>query len=117
MLKQDKKSNQTLPFKPKAYEFNHFEKKINLNNFQMDRRMRFRISKDPIYIAFDFIDKQPLDKLAKEWDTIRLINVSESELASINDKVRKANELIKKHDLNSLIEANKIMERLIKDNK
>ena len=78
--------------------------------------------KDLIYYVKDTSTKikneySKFDKLAKEWDTIRLINVSESELASINDKVRKANELIKKHDLNSLIEANKIMERLIKDNK
>ena len=70
---RDKKSNQTLPFQPKEYEFYHFEKKINLNKFQMDRRMRFRNSKDPIYIAFDFIDRQPLEKLAKEFvkDTIK----------------------------------------------
>ncbi len=78
--------------------------------------------KDLIYYVKDTSTKikneySKFDKLAKEWDTIRLINVSESELANINDKVRKANELIKKHDLNSLIEANKIMERLIKDNK
>lgn len=35
--------------------------------------MRFRNSKDPIYIAFDFIDRQPLEKLAKEFvkDTIK----------------------------------------------
>ena len=73
MQQRDKKSNQTLPFKQKEYEFNHFEKKVNINKFQMDRRMRFRNSKDPIYIAFDFIDKQPLDKLAKEFvkDTIK----------------------------------------------
>ena len=35
--------------------------------------MRFRNSKDPIYIAFDYIDNQPLDKLAKEFfkDTVK----------------------------------------------
>ena len=32
-----------------------------------DSRMRFRNSQDPIYIAFDYIDKQPLDKLAKSY--------------------------------------------------
>ena len=73
MQQRDKKSNQTVPFKLKEYEFNHFEKKVNANNFQSDRRMRFRNSKDPIYIAFDFIDKQPLEKLAREFvkDTIK----------------------------------------------
>ena len=68
-----KKSNQSVPFKLKEYEFNHFEKKVNYQNFDKDRRMRFRNSKDPIYIAFDFLERQPLDKLAKEFvkDTIK----------------------------------------------
>lgn len=68
-----KKSNQTAPFQLKPYEFNHFEKKINISRFQTDNRMRFRNSKDPIYIAFDYYDNQPLDKLAKEFfkDTVK----------------------------------------------
>ena len=72
-FQQDKKSNQTLPFKLKEYEFNHFEKKVDFRRFETDRRMRFRNSKDPIYIAFDFLDKQPIDRLAKEFvkDTIK----------------------------------------------
>lgn len=32
-----------------------------------DTRMRFKNSRDPIYIIFDHLDKQPLDKLAKEF--------------------------------------------------
>ena len=32
-----------------------------------DRRMRFKNSKDPIYVAFEYIDKQPLKKLAIEF--------------------------------------------------
>ena len=70
---EHRKSNQTAPFQRQPYEFNHFEKKININRFQNDNRMRFRNSKDPIYIAFDYIDNQPLDKLAKEFfkDTVK----------------------------------------------
>ena len=68
-----KESNQSAPFKLKEYEFNHFERKINYKNFASDRRMRFRNSKDPIYIAFDFLDKQPIERLAREFvkDTIK----------------------------------------------
>ena len=29
--------------------------------------MRFKNSKDPIYVAFEYIDKQPLKKLAIEF--------------------------------------------------
>ena len=73
LAQQNKKTNQTAPFQVKPYEFNHFEKKIDMNNFQNDRRMRFRNSKDPIYIAFDYIDNQPLEKLAKDFfkDTVK----------------------------------------------
>lgn len=37
-----------------------------------DPRMRFRNSKDPVFVAFDYLDKQPLKKLAIEFvkDTI-----------------------------------------------
>lgn len=71
-MQQDKKSNQSLPFKVKEYEFYHFDRKVNLDKFN-DKRMRFRNSKDPIYIAFDFIEKQPIEKLAKEFvkDTVK----------------------------------------------
>ena len=57
------------------------------------------------------------DELANEWEKVRIINKSEYELSIINSKVNRANELIKKHDLKALIEANKIMELLIKENK
>lgn len=69
----NKQSNQSVPFKLKEYEFNHFERKVNYKNFDMDRRMRFRNSKDPIYIAFDFLEKQPIERLAREFvkDTIK----------------------------------------------
>ena len=69
----NEKSNQTIPFKVKEYEFNHFEKKVNYKNFSSDRRMRFRNSRDPLFIAFDFLDNQPIDRLAREFvkDTVR----------------------------------------------
>lgn len=57
------------------------------------------------------------DKLASEWEKITLVNVSERELSRINDQVRKANELIKSHDLKDIEEANKILETLIKENR
>lgn len=73
LAQQNKKNNQTAPFQLKQYEFNHFENKVNTCNFQSDRRMRFRNSKDPIYIAFDYLDSQPIDKLAKDFfkDTVK----------------------------------------------
>lgn len=56
------------------------------------------------------------DKLANEWDKIEIKNINEKELNIMNDKVNKANELIKSHDLKDLIEANKILRALIKEN-
>lgn len=32
-----------------------------------DTRMRFKNSKDPVYVAFDFLDKQPLGRLAADF--------------------------------------------------
>ncbi len=32
-----------------------------------DPRMRFRNSQDPIYVAYQFVDSQPLSKLAKSF--------------------------------------------------
>ena len=56
------------------------------------------------------------DNLANEWGKIKLFNVSDNELQMINDKVHKANNLIKSHDIKDLIEANRILEILIKEN-
>jgi len=55
-------------------QFSAFRRQQN-NNKRMsnnilerkDSRMRFKNSRDPIYIIFDHLDKQPLDKLAKEF--------------------------------------------------
>ena len=32
-----------------------------------DPRMRFRNSQDPIYVAYEYVDKQPLSKLAESF--------------------------------------------------
>ncbi len=56
------------------------------------------------------------DNLASRWEKIELITVSDNELKVINNKVKKANELIKSHSLSDLILANKIMKELIKEN-
>ena len=34
---------------------------------QKDRRMRFKNAKDPVYVAFDYLDRQPLKKLAIDF--------------------------------------------------
>lgn len=57
------------------------------------------------------------DRLASVWKKIEFVNVSEKDLNIINNQVQKANLLIKSHNLNDLIEANKIMNELIKGSK
>ena len=56
------------------------------------------------------------DKLAGVWEKIKVVDVSEKELDIINSNVKKANELIKSHNIKELKEANKILETLIKEN-
>ena len=60
---------------------------------------------------------EKFDKLAGTWGKIRLSNVDDRELARINNEVKRANELIKSHSLRDISEANKILERLIKENR
>ena len=55
------------------------------------------------------------DKLANIWEKIEISNVSEEQIDDINCRVKKANELIKSHNIKDLIEANNIMEKLIKN--
>ena len=57
------------------------------------------------------------DKLAGTWEKVILSNISDKELSKINNEVRKANELIRSHNLKDISEANKILERLIKENR
>ena len=57
------------------------------------------------------------DELALAWEKVQITNVSIEELNEINRLVRKANELIKRHSIKDIKEANKIMTTLINDNK
>ncbi len=43
---------------------NHFE---GVNIKGNDPRMRFRNSQDPIYVAYNFVDNQPLSKLLQSF--------------------------------------------------
>ena len=45
-------------------ERNHFEGVVITGN---DPRMRFRNSQDPIYVAYEYVDSQPLSKLAQSF--------------------------------------------------
>lgn len=36
-------------------------------NYRKDPRMRFKNSKDPVYVAFDFIDNQSIPQLAADF--------------------------------------------------
>ena len=57
---------------------------------------------------------QLFDKYARIWEKIKTLSVDEAELKKVNDDIRKANELIKSHNLKEIMEANSIMENLIK---
>ena len=94
-------------------------------NELLDRNDEFYLKKaiEKLKKLIEYIKKTSLsitreyetfDRLAGIWEKIELRGISEDELNGINDQVKKANSLIKKHDLNALIEANKIMENLIK---
>lgn len=56
------------------------------------------------------------DKLANIWEKIELSIMDDKKVREINDNVKKANELIKSHDLSKIKEANRILEILIKEN-
>ena len=62
------------------------------------------------------IDKEykKFDFLAKKWESVRMVNVTDQELDTINRKVNEANDYIKSHDVKKIEEANKILENLIK---
>ena len=54
------------------------------------------------------------DEMAKTWEKTKLSNVSDDELKKINQDIDKANRLIVEHNLDSIMEANKIMRELLK---
>ena len=96
-----------------------------INEF-LDRKDEFYLKKaiDKLERLIEFVkntsntikeEYEKFDKYARIWEKLEIKNVTEKKLDEINSKVKKANLLINKHDVKSLIEANKIMEKLIKD--
>lgn len=63
------------------------------------------------------IDKQyhTFNDLCNKLNKIKINN--NQDINKINDNIKKANNLIKSHDINDLHEANKILEKIIKDNR
>lgn len=55
------------------------------------------------------------DSLAKKWSTITLYDMTDAKLDIINGQIKKANELIKSHNIKDIREANQIMEELIRE--
>ena len=104
------------------------EKKIKEINELLDKNDDFYFKKaiDKLKDLINYIKEtstniqkqyDSFDKLVSVWNKIEITKASEKELKEINDQVKKANILIKSHNLKDLIEANKILETLIKDNK
>lgn len=55
------------------------------------------------------------DKMAKDWEAKRFLDVKEDYLDKLNSQVKKANSLINSHDLKKIKEANSIMESVLKE--
>ena len=102
-----------------------FENEVKEINEFLEKNDEFYLKKaiDKLERLIDYIKKTSesinhqytiFDTLARTWEQIELVGVSEKEINMINDKVKKANELIGKHDLKSLIMANDIMDELVK---
>ncbi len=60
------------------------------------------------------LEYETFDKNARIWEKLPLPPISKKELDVLNNNIDKANKLIKSHDLEDLKEANKIMEKLIR---
>ncbi len=54
------------PLKRKKSDKKNLKGEMDLLD-KKDIRMRFRNSKDPVYIAFEYLDRQPLKKLAIDF--------------------------------------------------
>ena len=104
-----------------------FEKDIKEINELLDKNDEFYLKKaiEKLKDLIDYIKNTSIsikkeydefDRLAGIWEKIEIINADEKQINEINVQVKKANELIKSHQLNDLVEANKIMEKLIKNN-
>ncbi len=103
-----------------------FDKDIKEINELLDKNDEFYLKKaisklkdiiDYVKKTSKEIDKEydKFDKLARTWEKIKFVNVEQSFLDNLNSKINKANELIKSHDLKDIIEANNIMEKIIKE--
>ena len=101
------------------------EKQIKEINELLDKNDDFYFKKaiDKLKDLIDYIKKTSenikkeydmFDTLANTWENIKITNITNKELDNINDQVKKANELIKSHNVKDLEDANKIMEGLIK---
>ncbi len=53
-------------FRPLARRPKQLEKALSTID-KKDIRMRFRNSRDPLYIAFDYLDQRPVQELAKDF--------------------------------------------------
>lgn len=59
-------NGQFRPLLRKAQDENRLQANLAVLDKQ-DIRMRFKNSRDPLYIAFDYIDKRPVQELAAEF--------------------------------------------------
>ena len=63
------------------------------------------------------IDKlyKEYDQYARDWNEIGPLNVDDKVLNNLNNRLKRANELINSHNLNDIKEANKIMYNLLRE--
>ena len=103
-----------------------FDKDIKEINELLDKNDEYYLKKaisklkdviDYVKTTSKEIDKEydKFDRLAKTWEKIEFVNVEQSFLDNLNNKINKANELIKSHDIKDIMEANNIMEKIIKE--
>ena len=103
-----------------------YDKDIKEINELLDKNDEFYLKKaiSKLKDIIDYVKKtskeidneyDKFDKLARTWEKIKFVNVEQSFLDNLNSKINKANELIKSHDLKDIIEANNIMEKIIKE--
>ena len=103
-----------------------YDKDIKEINELLDKNDEFYLKKaiSKLKNIIDYVKKtskeidneyDKFDKLARTWEKIKFVNVEQSFLDNLNSKINKANELIKSHDLKDIIEANSIMEKIIKE--
>lgn len=59
-------NGQFRPLLKKAQDENRLQANLAVLD-KKDIRMRFKNSRDPLYIAFDYIDKRPVQELAMEF--------------------------------------------------